>query len=180
MAPKPSHAMLLAALLAAPAAARADPSLVLSVGPFGALIGGAGLLQGGAGVEASLLRFRNPMSRDAFLVGGVAQLAGIARNDAATLYGMLGGEVAYGGVGVEAGAYVQTAGGGYGASLGVHAGVYLSLGVMYVSGGVHVPAVQSDAPEVLGVQGFLFGGFKYPFTVRGDSPYRSLFSWTFR
>lgn len=180
MAPKPSRATLLATLLAAPAAVCADPSHVLSVGPFGVLIGGAGSLQGGAGVEASLLRFRAPMSRDAVLVGGVVQLAGVVRNNEGTLYGMLGGEVAYGGVGLEAGPYVQTAGGGYGASLGVHAGAYLSLGVVYVSGGVHLPAVQSSAPEVLGVQGFLFVGLKYPFTVQGDSPYRSLFTWTFR
>ncbi|MFO0647539.1 MAG: ferritin-like domain-containing protein [Polyangiales bacterium] len=167
------------AAIAAPSAVRADPSMVLSVGPFGGLLGGAGALQGGGGVEASLLRFNRPMSRDAFLVGGVAQLAGFVRNSEGTLYGMLGGEIAYGGAGIEAGAYGQSAGGGYGASVGVHLGAFLSLGVLYVSGGVHVPVVQAVAPDPLGVQGFLFIGAKYPITVRGDDPYASLFNFSF-
>lgn len=168
------------AAIAAPSMARADPSMVLSVGPFGGLIWGAGALQGGAGVEASLLRFERPMARNAFLFGGVAQVAGFVRNNEGTLYGMLGGEVAYGGAGVEGGAYAQSAGGGYGASAGVHLGAFLSLGVVYVSCGVHVPVVQAVAPDPLGVQGILFGGLKYPFTVRGDSPYSSLFNFAIR
>ncbi len=179
MTSKSLRALSIAALIAVPSTALADPSYVLSVGPFGLLIGGAGSLQGGAGVEASLLRFRNSMNHDAVIVGGVAQFAGIVRNNEGTVYGMLGGELAYGGVGLEAGLYGQSAGGGFGASFGLHAGAYLSLGVVYVTGGVHVPAVQSAAPEELGVQGFLFAGFKYPFTVRGDSPYSSLFTMPF-
>lgn len=180
MTSKSLLALSIAALVAAPSTALAEPSYVLSVGPFGALIGGTGSLQGGAGVEASLLRFRNDMSHDAVIVGGVAQLAGLVRNDTGTVYAMLGGEVAYGGAGLEAGVYGQSAGGGFGASLGLHAGAYLSLGVLYVSGGVHVPAVQSTAPEELGVQGFLFVGLKYPFTVRGHEPYSSMFVMPYR
>ncbi len=167
------------AALAAPSLARAEGSLVLSLGPFGGFIGGAGPLQGGAGVEASLLRFEQSMARNAFLVGGVAQLGGFVRNGEGTLYGMLGGEVAYGGAGIEGGAYAQSAGGGYGASVGVHLGAYLSLGVIYVSGGVHVPVVQAAAPDPLGPQGFLFVGLKVPITVRGDNPYSSLFNFSF-
>ncbi len=170
---------LTVASLALPAAARADPYHVLSVGPFGGLLGGGGALQLGGGVEASLLRLEGPMHRNAFLVGGVAQLGGFARNGDATLYGMLGGEVAYGGVGIEAGAYAQSAGGGYGSSLGARLGAYLSLGVLWVSGGVHVPVVQSSAAMELGVQGYFIGGFKYPLTLGGESPYSGLFNFSF-
>lgn len=171
----PCSMALALATVGAPCVVSAQSGGLLNLGLFGGLHGGpAG--GAGAGVEASHVAYGAPISRNAFCYGPFVQAAAFARGES-SVTGMFvaGAEVAYGGAGIEGGLFAQTAGGAYGAALGVHVAPYLSLGYVWFAVPIHIPlTTEAGMAGVTASAGFV-AGFKIPIPTFGNDPRSSLF-----